>query len=268
MILFGLSSGLILLSPGKVYYGHGADIYEIDSILVTRYIWNRYNISTQYTWNRYDVNREYYESENDGFMQLLVPADGQSAGVNMEYNSFCNFVYTSKPQYTIDPSYNVSFKITNDPSKRYDVNDTIFISGTRTSSTRFSITAIDGYSDCWFAKISSNVASTSPPYYADRLQHFVAPHGAQVNSNRLDIAYGGDSKWFSANVRETRGQLNGAVSSLSSSTYPSNGVSGGYWYVSTGSSQTQGTFIDTVESRDPLTYPDNGMQDGYWYIKQ
>ena len=45
-----------MLSPGKVYYGHNTDIYVIDSTLVAKYTWNRYNVTTQHTWNRYNTN--------------------------------------------------------------------------------------------------------------------------------------------------------------------------------------------------------------------
>lgn len=61
----------------------------------------------------------------------------------------------------------------------------------------------------------------------------------------------------------------GQVTSTNSSAYPSNGVSGSYWYVSAGSdtSYSKGsTSYGQVESTSSTAYPNPGNHtDGYWY---
>ena len=63
----------------------------------------------------------------------------------------------------------------------------------------------------------------------------------------------------------------GTVTSTSSGTYPTNGKSGSYWYVSAGStSQTldePGTLSGTIVA-DYGTYPENGKSENYWYIRK
>ena len=263
-----LTSGLIMLSPGKVYYKLNADIYIISSSIYTRHIWNKYNILILYSWNRYSIKTSLEENEYTGFGILPTTANGEPADINMRYKAFCDFLYISKPQYTLNSSYRGSFKISNNPDKRYDSGDTIMISGTRKSSTSFNVTSMDGYDDCWFCEISSDVSSDSPPHYAERLYHFATPHGAHQNGDSIDINYGGNSKWYTVSVLKTKGSYIDQVTSSSSSAYPANNYSGSYWYVSVGSQQTQGSFIDTVESNIENAYPDNGIQDGYWYVKQ
>ena len=71
-------------------------------------------------------------------------------------------------------------------------------------------------------------------------------------------------------LSKSTGTLLGSVTSTSSNAYPSNGISGNYWYKSTGNTTeySQGSYISDVEA-DPGTYPENGRHtDGYWYVKQ
>ena len=74
---------------------------------------------------------------------------------------------------------------------------------------------------------------------------------------------------ISCRVTETNspGNLVGEVTSTSSGTYPSNGVSGSYWYVSNGSEKTKGSLNGTVESDNPNAYPADGISGSYWYTK-
>ena len=63
----------------------------------------------------------------------------------------------------------------------------------------------------------------------------------------------------------------GTVTSTNRNSYPTNGRSGSYWYVSAGStSQTldePGTLSGTVVA-DYGTYPENGKSGNYWYIRK
>lgn len=66
---------------------------------------------------------------------------------------------------------------------------------------------------------------------------------------------------------DSPGSLVGEVTSTSSGTYPSNGVSGSYWYVSNGSEKTKGSLNGTAESDNPNAYPADGISGNYWYTK-
>lgn len=63
-----------------------------------------------------------------------------------------------------------------------------------------------------------------------------------------------------------KGTHSGTTTSESSSAYPSNGISGSYWYVSKSYRNTRGAFIESIEA-DEGTYPDNGIQGNYWYVR-
>ena len=94
------------------------------------------------------------------------------------------------------------------------------------------------------------------------------------NGNAIPYPYYGDyyvlgtMKEYGRTV--SKGSLIGSVSSDTSSTYPENGISGGFYYEKdrTDTSYSKGSFIETVESTDPTAYPTDGHLNGYWYIKQ
>lgn len=58
------------------------------------------------------------------------------------------------------------------------------------------------------------------------------------------------------------------IVSTSSSTYPSNGIYNGYWYISRGSTFRAGDYITTLYSENRNAYPDNAQSGNYWYIYQ
>lgn len=92
----------------------------------------------------------------------------------------------------------------------------------------------------------------------------------------IATGYGGYKGVFSgvtatSSTETIRGSKITTVSSTSSSSYPSDGILGSYWYVSTGShvEYLKGSFVESVISRNSTTYPINGRHsDGYWYVKQ
>ena len=88
-----------------------------------------------------------------------------------------------------------------------------------------------------------------------------------VNGEYISTLYYSQTANLITTDSNTRGSLIGGVTSTSSSAYPSNGISGSYWYVSNGSEQTKGTLSGTVESDNPTAYPDNGISGNYWYVK-
>ena len=81
-----------------------------------------------------------------------------------------------------------------------------------------------------------------------------AVYGTRGN---LIIECGGRYCDIQANTVDQKGSLVGSVSSTSRGTYPSNGVSGSYWYVYDRDevSYSQGSYISDVENDDPSAYP-------------
>lgn len=88
-----------------------------------------------------------------------------------------------------------------------------------------------------------------------------------VNGEYISTLYYSQTANLITTDSNTRGSLIGGVTSTSSSAYPSNGISGSYWYVSNGSEQTKGSLNGTVESDNPNAYPADGISGNYWYTK-
>ena len=70
--------------------------------------------------------------------------------------------------------------------------------------------------------------------------------------------------------KTTQGSLVGNVYSTSSSAYPSDGISGSYWYVRYSSGDTteysKGSAAGSVTSTNSSAYPSNGKSGSYWYV--
>ena len=86
-----------------------------------------------------------------------------------------------------------------------------------------------------------------------------------------------DDEWVSGviyeyvgtDTQQIQGSANGTVTSTSSSSYPTNGVSGNYWYVYSGTTTqySQGsTSYGQVSSTNRSAYPDNSYSGSYWYV--
>ena len=58
------------------------------------------------------------------------------------------------------------------------------------------------------------------------------------------------------------------IVTTSSSTYPSNGMYNGYWYISRGATFQAGEYITSLYSEDRNAYPDNAQSGNYWYVYQ
>lgn len=67
---------------------------------------------------------------------------------------------------------------------------------------------------------------------------------------------------------ETQGELIDTITASSPDAYPTNGVSGNYWYVAAGSDVTysKGTAVGEVTSSNRGAYPDNNYSGNYWYV--
>lgn len=104
---------------------------------------------------------------------------------------------------------------------------------------------------------------------------FYTGGGSTLTENRITFwttdesgvtSYGWASYPRTAVKNTSRGSYIGAVKSTSSSTYPTNGASGSYWYDTRTSAYIRGTLIGFVEEVEG-TYPVDGRHnDNYWYV--
>ena len=112
---------------------------------------------------------------------------------------------------------------------------------------RFNAANYDGRYACIAEYVSSG---TSNPYEA---------------SNQIVLHF------YSFTLNRSHGTLvQSGIQSTNASQYPSNGISGDYWYRRTGVNTvySQGSFIDVVYGTTENQYPTNGRHtDGYWYVK-
>lgn len=67
------------------------------------------------------------------------------------------------------------------------------------------------------------------------------------------------------NTTYSKGSYVSTVTSTSSTTYPTNGKSGSYWYDTRTSSRLKSTYRGTVKSTNSTAYPTNGQSGTYWY---
>ena len=282
---------MILLTPGKVFYGHEDNIYEITSSLANKYTWNKYNLSLQYKWNRYNVTTEkaYTRYSVSATVEITHPDFGLSSdhtltiGNNLTLrNSSFGLVYSSEPTRSGNvwrPSgsgqpLTVKYNFDGEYAKVISWTPT---SGYLCESTSSASNPTTTYIDYGTRDTVSARADLDIGLIAFTL-HGATGYYLDLSNGSSTIVYGSYTEGYnstatsyyqrsSSNDRQAQGSFVSAVTSSSSSAYPSNGISGSYWYVSNGSQQVKGSLVGTVESYDSSAYPDDGILDGYWYTK-
>lgn len=191
------------------------------------YKWNRYNITTTYKWNRYTV---------ETYLNGTVTTQNISGSMVITWNRDPECFHRRLPRWS---------------SSNQEWNTD------RGSGTWGGVDPGDYISiDRWDNNGNNTI------YEADR-----EVEREWVDGELISTFY--YSAIISCRVTETDspGSLVGEVTSTSSGTYPSNGVSGSYWYVSNGSEKTKGSLNGTVESDNPNAYPADGISGNYWYTK-
>ena len=199
------------------------------------YVWKKYNTNTTntYHWNKYSITTKI-----DGHTLGWGPTEDIDVARNERIYSSIEFD-SDRGDLRIDRnSGEMVYEVIYDP--RDDNLDALI--GWYQAPTRPTIV-----NDCY---------------------KIVAVYGTRGN---LVIECGGKYCEIEPNETEERGSLLGSVTSTSRNTYPTNGISGSYWYVydRQDTSYSQGSYIQDVENDNPNAYPDNGRHsDGYWYVKQ
>ena len=280
-----------MLSPNKVFYGLDDDIYVIDSTLVNKTTWNKYEVATRYTWNRYNTNLiykwgRYTIDENPKY--VLDRGEWNNEGITIDIfvgpGSYASSIDLSGNKIKIDSSDIKSFpKIDSQTgdgtppngyitSYRSGYTGRIFENISATAGTYTSILEIRSHADRsssghWSYDGNHRSVRAIADGYTNEQGDYVDDVSSTASnaypSNGVQNGY-----WYvSAGSERQKGSANGTVNSLTSNAYPNDGVSGNYWYTYSGSAQEAGTQVGTVESYNSSAYPDDGIQDGYWYTK-
>lgn len=273
----------MLLTPGRVFYGLDENVYKIKSTLLAETTWNRYAVETQYKWDRYNliVTEAYLqysvtatEDVETGLEKIVIrlddlPAEGGSASVS---NIMVSGRYDEAPSRQGN-HYVAPETVAHRSSVVIHHNGSGYI----TVDYEFNSNHDLEYYDYTNARIDYERTGGQYVYTVTRIKkHSLilerSSSSSLVFSNDLSQGYNSDKTVYyqrsQAQDKKEQGSRNGEVTSNTASTYPENGSSGNYWYISAGSEQIQGAFIDTITSYNGDEYPSNGVHtDGYWYVK-
>ena len=213
------------------------------TVNITKSEWNVYNLKTQttYSWNKYNTNANESISWGswitmDGTNGIMGPGKYNRGGDEDTFAIDATGRMTLKRGTTFSDFHSVGQNAGISFAFFYCYTYTGIPSGYRYSFFIFQSCDTDG-----------------------RMAGIISGSGKSYKSGRIIKNYSQGSTSY------------GTVTSTSSNAYPSNGISGSYWYVSAGStSQTlnePGTLNSTIVA-DYGTYPENGKSGSYWYVRK
>ena len=213
------------------------------TVNITKSEWNVYNLKTQttYSWNKYNTNANESISWGswitmDGTNGIMGPGKYNRGGDEDTFAIDATGRMTLKRGTTFSDFHSVGQNAGISFAFFYCYTYTGIPSGYRYSFFIFQSCDTDG-----------------------RMAGIISGSGKSYKSGRIIKNYSQGSTSY------------GTVTSTSSNAYPSNGISGSYWYVSAGStSQTlnePGTLNGTIVA-DYGTYPENGKSGSYWYVRK
>ena len=224
------------------------------------YKWERYTVLTQYTWDKFNITYNISQYDTTSY----TVQDGTSYG-----NSYNDSIRYIDMYYYTGSSYRIvngQFQIVNASKQHYT---TTVSSGTSGYSVELPLgyvlftksSSVDTDSTLLHIETGDCIFSYGAPVLmGDGTYHFM--YGVN-NSNRV-----AGINVMQVSGSPTKGSDTGQdVTSTSAGAYPSNGISGSYWYVLKGSEQIKGSYVDTVESDNENAYPVNGIYGNYWYVK-
>ena len=262
-----------MLAPGKVYYGHSDNIYEIASTLIAKYSWNRYNIATQYAWNRYNTNvetayRAYDVSGSDSrttewFTIFNGVAEVNSTGdYDARYSGDGYYVYLTDNQYINTNGFN-----TYDTMNLYNLTSS-------NRSLNFSLDFEDGHLAYLTLEHMSNYRYVVFMDH-DRLGYYLANEDYGNNTARLTYTGNHQGEDFNVKIELNTIRIDRVLKrentySVVYGNYENNSYGQSYTkqYIRSASDDkyTQGSYIDQVTSNSSNAYPSNDHSGSYWYI--
>ncbi len=213
------------------------------TVNITKSEWNVYNLKTQttYSWNKYNTNANESISWGswitmDGTNGIMGPGKYNRGGDEDTFTTDANGRMKLKRGTTFSDFHSVG--------QNAGISFAFFYCYTYTGIP-------SGYKYSFFIFQSCDTDG--------RMAGIISGSGKSYKSGRIIKNYSQGSTSY------------GTVTSTSSNAYPSNGISGSYWYVSAGStSQTlnePGTLNGTIVA-DYGTYPENGKSGSYWYVRK
>ena len=213
------------------------------TVNITKSEWDVYNLKTQttYSWNKYSTNANESISWGswitmDGTNGIMGPGKYNRGG--------------DEDTFAIDATGRMTLKRGTTFSDFHSVGQNAGISFAFFYCYTYTGTP-SGYKYSFFIFQSCDTDG--------RMAGIISSSGKKYKSGRITKNYSQGSTSY------------GTVTSTSSSTYPSNGQSGSYWYVSAGSTtetlNEKGTLYNTVIA-DYGTYPENGKSGNYWYVRK
>ena len=269
-----LTSGLTVLSPGKVYYGHNTDIYVIDSSLVAKYKWNKCEISTVYSWNRFNLTTTYkwnrYAVGSEIIYEYKLDEDYSQDDSRGIISADASFQFAKSYNFSKSSS-RISFNdITKAHASSYQTDEEIVSYVNSLGFIGSYITNIDRVSHAGGDYLLRGVSVDSIEYseYAEsamyKIENFYIIDGGPYDGD-ANIIYRKNHIVRDEKTQAAQGDYIDQVTSSSSSAYPSNGQSGSYWYVSAGSTTSKGSANGSVTSTNASAYPADGASGSYWY---
>lgn len=201
------------------------------------YRWKRYGVNetTVYTWNRWNaVTTTTYKWNKWSTKTEYEVVYGDS--VTRTLSSFGNWTYTS-------------YQITSDGSIRLNGNIYEADSG---AVGRYTMLSYIDHAE--YIKLTERDTSIDGKHTANGITEYFYGYKGLLMSTEQVLVKGTTSY--------------GQVTSTNPSAYPSNGVSGSYWYASAGSSTSYSkgsTYYGQVESTSSSEYPNGSYSGGYWY---
>lgn len=220
----------------------------------TKYVWDKWslNSTTTYKWEKYDVASsqiEEYTNTEGSFTVYNASMRGLLGWVSDKSNTA--LTKTSDNKWCMDHPY----------GHRTDVNVG--------STVPTKPTVINGYhvKDDGTGWMDTRGGKWYNTQLLKMYAGYVVYHDDEGMNYDMVFKYFG---YYTISTEYSKGDTSyGQVTSTSSSSYPSNGQSGSYWYVSAGSdtSYSKGsTSYGQVESTSSTAYPNPGNHtDGYWY---
>lgn len=203
--------------------------YEINSKTV--YTWDKYSVleTTEYKWNKYDTE--------------IIEGTGYTCNSALEIGKIVTLY-----------SWLSATKVT---SGQYPYR----FSGRGPMTVKVPATRYTDAEGMWSIASDNQSAVRHGEYsYMSSNAHFYGEEGYYPQSRELPYS--------SIKGITKHGDVISVVTSTSSSAYPSNDISGSYWYESAGSTTTTSkgsTSYGKVESESSSAYPNGGAQGGYWY---
>ena len=205
---------------------------------ITKSEWSKYSLKeqTNYNWNKYNVN------------------------ISVTYNWTKYNAVVTQPTYRESESSVSGFCVTYTSIVQCTSTTPVLINGRYQYTGGRGFYGLSTQNNVWGAPLNSEgtAAEGSYIYFGkwNSYNHCFFPSKKKEVTTIPGSSYKGTTNY-------------GTVSSTSSSAYPSNGISGSYWYISNGSttSYSKGsTNYGLISSASSDSYPSNGKSGSYWYV--